>query len=128
MMPEEKDGGSDFKSEMVELRQSMASNGVETGKRVRVSTVSMGSLGSPWQPFMDKDDEHNWYCFCSSKSHVQNLLCVSEKEQLNRKRIKECLTWGNGNATEDEMQNLGVVIGSKWSWNFAMHFPDDRVE
>jgi len=47
MMPEEKDGGSDFKSEMVELRQSMASNGVETGKRVRVSTVSMGSLGSP---------------------------------------------------------------------------------
>lgn len=72
IIPEVKGGGSNFNSEMAELRRSMANAGVGTAAKVRVSMVPTGILRSPWQPFMDR--EHNGYLWKKErkkKSHFR---------------------------------------------------------
>lgn len=55
-MPESNGGGLELvRLEMAALRLSTANDRVEAAGNVRVSTVPMGALGSPWQPFMDRE-------------------------------------------------------------------------
>nr|GMC69727.1 hypothetical protein Iba_chr03aCG9270 [Ipomoea batatas]GMC72109.1 hypothetical protein Iba_chr03bCG8460 [Ipomoea batatas] len=56
IIPEWNGGGSELmRLEMAALRLSTANARLETAGKVRVSTVPMGALGSPWQPFMDRE-------------------------------------------------------------------------
>lgn len=56
-MPEEAPGGLALREAMVELRWSMAKDGVDATASVRVSTMPIGVLGSHSHPFIDMEIE-----------------------------------------------------------------------
>lgn len=55
IIPEFKGDGSDFNSDIAELSRSTANAGVKTAGKFRVSMVPTGRVGSPWQPFIDNE-------------------------------------------------------------------------
>lgn len=75
---------------MAEVSVSMANAGDRTEEKVRVSMVPMGTLGSPWQPFMDnQQDWYLWWINClTGNCWQEEKLHFGGSESI--KRARQC--------------------------------------